>query len=825
MRKTRLSSPLTLLVLLLLTIILAPAARMMDEEEERETPQCNDTVVRLAGLPYLNGLPVIQEDLEIVGASVMVSVQIPDCDVVTLQSLKFSWKMNGPSGPVTLTAANTLRPHFRPTVPGDYEAVLTYCPETCRNVKVESLTMDILPQVARRNFSVVSELPLPPDTEPELNALALTATTNSVDANHVGRRRKCGNPGIDMEVFTPQLVPVLPWLNQNSYRLLEGKVIGSNIAGTDNELNHTSHDAHINVLPDPRSANLKVPTEQGVEKEVMGVEWESDSFPGPMRPLPGDRISAYGFHTYDCHHNDDRFGILSEIHPAVLTAVHRRRPIRLTDRWEGLGTNIYIPGIITDVWANKRAGEMSSNCSSTGLHQEARIDSNFNPQRIIFGACIRSPHPLDRKFTFNIYLPPNPQRRLAAAGVSAPPAQLYLNVERASDSAERTTVQIVAAGGVTSLLVTVDLTGYSGEEYSARIVAGWVQPSPDNWGLERYKVGITAIDIHDDHDSIPTDDGDWIFWAGINNRDKEWTRLLNGGDVTGFHTFGGRPFETDEAGSLQADRSLGPHLLLFHPHPVDFTGHSLQDLNRSFLMHTSGYDAELLDDPTGMINLLHLAPFNAPIGSRPRIIGFSDKADYRLHYFIERLGPVPPNLSDAGKALALVYTVRPRQARCTRVSNRACVLFPEGSVATAWHPLQAELRPGGPDLRWRDFPSFEPQELEEWGFTGISPSELGKSLARMRNADPQRVEQSFVEMREEFDRVRGTKMEGEFAKSLPVLKASVPADLWQRHFGNIAPPHPGRPRRGWLWVAISAIVALIAVATFWFFRRPRARIA
>ena len=295
--------------------------------------------------------------------------------------------------------------------------------------------------------------------------------------------------------------------------------------------------------------------------------------------------------------------------------------------------------------------------------------------------------------------------------------------------------------------------------------------------------------------------------------------------MTGFHTFGGRPFETDDTGSLQADRSLGPHLLLFHPHPVDFTGHALQDLNRSFLIHTSGYDAEFWDDPTGMINLLHLAPFNAPVGSRESILGFSDTGDYRLHYFSERLGPVPPNLSDAGKALASVYTVRPRQARCTRVSSRACVLFPEGSVATAWHPLQAELRPGGPDLKWRNFPSFEPQEREERGLTGISPSELGNSLARVRNADPQRVEQFLVEMREEFDRVRGTKMEGEFAKSLPVLKASLPADLWQRHFGDIAPPPAGRSRRWWLWVAISAIVALIAGATFWFFRRPRARIA
>jgi hypothetical protein len=796
---------------------------MLDEDDpENREPRCFGTSIDITSRPYLNGLPLIRDDLEIVGDAVKVIVHTePFCEIVMPQSLPFRWQVTGPAGPVTLSARNTLRPHFHPTVAGDYEALLTYCPLTCRNGTVESITGDIPPQSAKLKFQIVNELPLPPDTEPVLNSLAsgnITcvdssgATVECVDTDHLKRQTKCG---LRNSSFGPQLVPVHPWVNQSSYQLVEGQVVASKMSGIDAEINHSSHDAIAEVKPDPRYVKLKVPAEKGVEKEAIDIEWESNSFPGPMRPLPGDRVSAFGFHTYDCHHHDDRFHILAELHPLVLTAVHRKRPIQIPNGFGGLGNNIYIPGIITDIWANRRAGEMTSNCSTSGMHQ-ANVNDNVD------GACIRSPHPLERQFTFHIYLPPNPQKRLAAAGVSAPPAPLYVNVERASSGAPMPRVDVVAPGGVTSLTVTVDLTGYSEMEYSARIVAGWIQPSPDNWGLERWKVGIEAIDIKDDHDTFfPNDDGDWVFWAAINNRDKEWTRLLDGGGVTGFHNFGGRPFETE---SPDADRSLGPHLLLFHPRPVDFPGHALEDLNRSFLIHSSGYDAELFDDPTGEVNnLIRLG--SIPATSRQNVQGFSDKGDYILHYFFEDMGTVLPNLSAAGKALASTFTVRPREARCTRVSNRGCVLFPEASVAQAWHPLLARIHPGEPALVGSDFAVFKPQEPEELGFTGMSKLELMNSLIRAKEADPQRVEQFMIELRQEFDAVRGTQMEREFAKALPVLKASLPPDLWQRHFSDIDPTRVGRSSR-WLWVIIvTAIVIILAAAAFRFFRRPSVRTA
>ena len=45
----------------------------------------------------------------------------------------------------------------------------------------------------------------------------------------------------------------------------------------------------------------------------------------------------------------------------------------------------------------------------------------------------------------------------------------------------------------------------------------------------------------------------------------------------------------------------------------------------------------------------------------------------------------------------------------------------------------------------------------------------------------------MFELREEFDEVRGTAEAKEYARALPLLETSLPADLWQLHFGDIDP--------------------------------------
>ena len=745
---------------------------------------CTEPEVQgLVGTPYLNGLPVIQQQLEIVGDSVKVVVQTPPrCHTVTPASLPFAWQLNGPSGPVTLSDAGSLRPHFQPTVAGAYQARLTYCPLTCQNRLVGTDLVDIPPQTASVAIIVVDQMPVPPSTQPLLTPTALTPPPadqmEAENAFHQESERKCGFPGALATAQTPQLVPVRPFVGANDYRLLEGRVRKTNIAWNDNELNHYSHDIGIHVEPDPQHLLLKV---EG--HEDMEIEWESNYFPGSMRPSAGDRISAFGFQTYDCHHSP----IGTEIHPPVLTAVHRSRAIRIPDGWappggDPLGSNIWVPGVITDIWANARAGEMTSNCSDTGMHQEAVLAPPGYPVPILFGNCIRSPHPLRRSYSFNIYLPANPQTRVAAAGLAAPPAPLYYRVEPGGGPLP--SVVPMTDGGVTFLRVTLDLSGFTGETYGRRILAGWVQPSPENWGLERWKAGIPSMQVYEDHD-LGTD-GDWVFWTSVNNRDQEWTRLLNGNSVDeGSYSFGGRPWETE---SPYADRSLGPHLLLFSPRFSQyFPGSPLLDLTQSLELHTSGYDEEFWDDEVGMVHTIARPdPATLGVGERRTLTQYSSTGDYRLTYFYERLGPVAPaTLTVAGRSLANAYTLG-STGRCTPLRRNLCVLLPDvGDLLDAWDPSQEPAQPDGPEFDWSTHAVFERQEPEPWSLTDMPLEVLHKGVLSGLKSDPERVRRFFAELREEFDEVRGTPMESEYARALPRFEANLPADLWQQYFGDI----------------------------------------
>ena len=779
-RPTWLAAPSILLV------ALGAGAVMMDDDTPGTEPPdvCVQAEVQgVVGTPYLNGLPVIRQQLEVIGDSVKVVVETtPRCHQVTPSSLPFEWQVTGPSGPVTLADAGTLRPHFQPVVAGAYQARLTYCPQTCESKQVGNDLVDIPPLTASLAIVVVDRMPVPPSTQPVLTPTALTPPTpaqvEEENAFHEERDRKCGFPGALSDAQTPQLVPVRPFVGQGDYRLLEGRVGKTNIAYNDNELNHYSHDIGIHVEPDPQHLLLKV---EG--HEDMEIEWESNYLPGAMRPSAGDRVSAYGFHTYDCHHSP----IATEIHPPVLTAVHRSRAVRIPDGWappggDPLGTNVWVPGVITDVWANVRAGEITSNCSDTGMHQEAVLAPPGSPVTILYGACIRSPHPIQRSYSFNIYLPENPQNRVAAAGLVAPPAPLHYRVEPGGGPLP--SVVPMTDGGVTFLRVTVDLSGYAGETYGRRIVAGWVQPSPENWGLERWKAGIPSMRVFEDHDFGT--DGDWVFWTSVNNRDQEWTRLLNGNSVgEGNYTFGGRAWETE---SPFADRSLGPHLLLFSPRFSQyFPGAPLLDLTQSLELHTSGYDEEFWDDEVGKVNSISRPdPATMEVGERRTLTQYSSTGDYRLTFFYERLGPVEgASLTAAGRRLADAYTLG-ETGRCTPLRRNLCLLLPDlGDVTTAWNPSQEPTPTDGPELDWSAHPIFERQEPEPWSLTDMPLEILLKGVLSGLKGDPERVRRFFAELREEFDEVRGTRMESEYARALPPLEANLPADLWQFYFGDI----------------------------------------
>ena len=167
----------------------------------------------------------------------------------------------------------------------------------------------------------------------------------------------------------------------------------------------------------------------------------------------------------------------------------------------------------------------------------------------------------------------------------------------------------------------------------------------------------------------------------------------------------------------------------------------------------------------------------------------STLGDYRLRYFFERLGAV--TAEPAARRAAPWPTRTPSGARGRSAPphrTSVCVLFPEREdLAIVWHPLLARVSSRVPNLAWYDHPIFEPQEPEEWSLTGMSYDLLARSVLAARTRDPKRTERFFVELREEFDEVRGTTEAKEYARALPLLETSLPADLWQLHFGDIDP--------------------------------------
>jgi hypothetical protein len=425
-----------------------------------------------------------------------------------------------------------------------------------------------------------------------LPALEVTAPTDFEDASE-----KCDGGG---GVKDPQWVTVNPWRGPQDYELLEGRVIQSRISRQDNPLNHHSQDQTFHVDPDPPYRRLLALGQRDLE-----IEWERNHLPEPFWPTPGDRVSVYGYWIHDCGHD-----FKTEIHPLVMIAVQRPRPIEIPENVlfrflapiggdpvvSNIGSNVYVPGIVTDIWFNQNSGEITDNCSTTGLHQPyaGQLDSAV----LIRSQCIPTPFrggpsPLNRRFEFNIYLPPNPEVLVRAQGLTPHPIPFFRQtLEHPFGAAEgpEPTIEFMSAGNVDFLKVTVDLSSFTGAQYARRIVAGWVYPSPDNWGLKTWKLRLNSLDVHNDGDGSLRGDGNWRFWVNTNNTDQEWTKLFDcDGCVHGTENFAGRPWQTGSLAEVLPDRSLGPDLLLFP--------------SQRIWVHTSGFeDDTVVSDDTGAVN-------------------------------------------------------------------------------------------------------------------------------------------------------------------------------------------------------------------------------
>ncbi|MFB3788397.1 MAG: hypothetical protein ACE15F_18715 [bacterium] len=731
---------------------------------EPERPPCQarayiDAHVGHTGLPLIGA----NQTVSALNAKIIVTELDPDgfngectTTVHPVPAGSYSWQFLKPPGSnAQLSGASTLSVKFVPDVVGTYELILTIaCPGGCQVSLLTGGTIGAGAISRSIKIQAVDHIERPPELQPFMPALSSTAPTPQRDGL------------TDGGVTDPQWVTVNEWNGPGSYELLEGWVYDSHIARTDNPLNHDSQDHNDIVRPDPPYNRLLKPGQLEME-----VEWERSHFPEFFRSTRGDRISTVGYWIYDCGHQ-----FRTEIHPPVMMAVHRARAIPLPGSF-GYGTNIYIPGIVTDIWVNRQAGEITRNCSDTGLHQPPILAKLPTGQTLwVNGPCLpdaagyEGGNPINRIYEFNIYLPRSPYVTATQAGMKVPEVPLYFeNTDRAG-VVEDPVITVQPAGDATYLHVRIDLSDYSGQTYSRRIVAGWAYPSPDNWGLKNWRIQIHSIDVDDDGDPIGSGDGDWRFWVNINNGDQEWTKIYDcDGCVHGFDDFDGASWGTGFPGFTH---SLGPDLLLFPGESIWF--------------HSSGFeDDSAWSDFTGRVSQLHPQEARSySIDSECESDYPSGCCEYTINYEI-REGPAVgnANLTPAGSALYEAYVLRPGELgnRPERPNLTDLVNELPPLVQKNWNlPVDLIMEPGQPPVMMEELEFFEDKMPEPNAFSGITKERLTALLEPRfsSRADAAKVTNLMNDLAGEMDFFLKTKPREDVQEFIDVCRDVLPKDLW-----------------------------------------------
>jgi hypothetical protein len=583
--------------------------------------------------------------------------------------LPISWQLiSFPAGtPPPLTASGTLAYLTLPRV-GTYRVRLTVCSDGGCLVPLGS-------GAARRNYRIaqgvtveavinaVERISIPPEVFPKLpdSVVAQATSRTPFDPTELYCMCAAGGGAVD-----PQWVTVAGFDPDRQYAQIEGQVFKSWTATSDSFPNHDSMDINMGVEVDPPYRFRVAEQSEFAQPYLLGVEWERNSIPERFRPIVGDRVSVWGMWIHDCGHEP----FYTEIHPAIGLAVMRPRALQLPSnrsfRFETpsgfvdstVGNNVWIPGIVTDLWFNGDAGECTGNCSSTGLHTPARCIVNPQGQIVGFnnGDCVEGPHPINRFYSFNIYLPRNPRLIACEHGLDVPQPPLFIEVSNPWNSAGPAPQVRVATDdkGSTYLNVTLDLTQLTASTYSHRIRAGWVHTSPNNWNLQKRRVSITQLDVHDDLDpayTYPYSDGDWGLWVELPTVDQEWTRLLDGEENAHGRMNFNPPWQTGSGDSLfwrnegevDPGRRLGPDLHFIEPHRI--------------MGLSTAYESDgVLHDNPGRATF-----FLTPGAHSAR----SEKGAYTLHYTVTSLTPPTPALSVQARALFNRY-----QITCTNAFGR-----------------------------------------------------------------------------------------------------------------------------------------------------------
>lgn len=693
-------------------------------------------------------------------AKIVVNNQFCNATLHPLPAGAFTWTLvSRPRfSTTTLNNTSTLRASLVPDNSialrdNAYRVRFTACPGGCTvaNVSVAETSVEIV-------LTAVSQLALPPGVTPVLPPETATQPSEIPDA---GVKCQAGGGLVD-----PQWVTVDTWNGPQDYRLLQGEVQKARISRKDNPLNHDSQDFLVHVKPDPAYRNLLRGTQ-----DIMEVEWERNHFPEGFRATAGDRVAVFGYWILDCGHD-----YKTEIHPPVGIAVQRARavaiPSNLTFRFPGsddvspavfepVGTNVYVPGVVTDLFFNRDSGEITNNCSWTGLHQPARgIPPSYDE-----GDCIRGPSPINRLFSFKIYLPPKP----AIGSSFAVPLYSEIGPHPSGfNTGPPPQIQLINPNGaVPYLQVTVDLRSFAESRYARRIYAGWVLASPDNWGLRRWKLRLNQLEVSDDADGRFRGDGDWRFWLNTNNGTPEWTKLFDcSGCVHGTETFAGRPYQTGPSAEVSPDRSLGPDHLLFP--------------GQRIWVHSSGFEEDwIVSDDTGSVNKLvpqQPATYATPSGCTSQTE--SGCGSYTLHYQIMSGTLVPPaTLSTGAQNLLDKYAIGP----ATEVT---CLICRDG--AKGWYPYDAQLTSRSQPVFVPDTLLFRVQpSLEVNALTDITREDFFTKLVEARTAQPEALAGTLGDLRTELDAELASERGAEARLDARLLRQGMPADLWEEYFGDV----------------------------------------
>jgi hypothetical protein len=735
-----------------------------------------------------------------ISANANASQLTADCKTTIIPITSYSWKVSGPAGASPhLTGDETLNPSFTPPFSGQYEVTFTPCIQVCSAATTLSL---------RAVNQLVVPNQLRPLDFPSPGPGAGTVFDNMSDRCNTNQFDDLGffyHPG----VHNPQWVTVNRWIDQSSYETLEGLVGKSHISRYDNTLNHynNGHDINIFVTPDPTywhllSASLNSGNFSQFEIEN---EWERQSIPESFWPSVGDRVSLFGYWIFDCGHD-----FHTEIHPPVGIAVHRYGAIPIPSNFLGtfpgssspqsVGSNVFVPGVVTDIWFNDQGGQTTGDCGETGLHQPGAGTDQCVPSGYdccVYNVVGQFTNPLRREYNFNIYLPADPQRVASELDPQskAPDVLLYTNNFGTIDGFGNdgpnpiitSRVREMGPDGIVrdKLTVRLDLSNFDGHIYARRITAAWVYPAPDNWSLQSWDVTVDSIKILDNsHGDAGQNEGrNWFFWFNTNGA---WTNLLEDKRV-----FSGDVFDSVSAKDCTSpwrtgngDCNLGPSLLLYP--------------GQSILVHTSGYvdgspdDRDLFEtDDTGTVydfrqQISASYDVDAALGSmmcqeEPGTFLFSQCGRYLLRYSIIGGQQVPAQLSQGAQSLYNAYTF---------FAPEFPLVFPCAdcvAILERWNPFNMPLPLGSEPVALENTLLFEPQDPEENALTGISLIDLQQLIRSAYSADPQRVERFLTELRRTVDKLRpsGVAQTDSGLLVLFQIRTSVPPDVWNRHFGDL----------------------------------------